>query len=304
MSKYSANDNLIMTLIVNGYHFKDFIRVSPDHSVVIFYKYDQFGAEMWYSVLVSEKLPSTSVIETLKRTSDRNNSKPFIICDNELNVNYDSYTFDEFYEKIGGVVNTGLILNPNLSEIMTDLGQNRLPKGLEGKPDDLLEIYSKECFQFLIKTPVRRYGKDRSFESLPDGIVLGKDSTAFLFDSKAYKDGFEFSSDDINRFEKYVNDFKDRYGRLFEIKSFLVISGKFNDSSTSIQGRSLELMSRVQVPISCISTEDLAKMVNIIHNNSGFQQSINWNRIFVNPMIRSTDLNTQINKLKKDNIIQ
>jgi len=304
MTKFSKNDDLIITLIINGYHLKDYIRVSKDYNIIVFYKYDSFGAEIWYSVLLSEKTPSTGVLETLRRTATRNKSKPFIICETELNLEYDSYTFDEFYEKIGGVVNIGLVLNPNLSKIMIELGHNILPNGLEGKPDDLLEIYSKECFQFLFKTPVRRYGKDRSFESLPDGIVLGNNSTAFLFDSKAYKDGFDFSSDDINRFEKYVNDFKTRYGRLFEIKSFLIISGEFNDSDKSIQNRSFELMSRVQVPISCISSGDLAKMVITILNNSSFQQSINWNRIFVNPVIKLSNLTTQINKLKKDKIIE
>lgn len=303
MNEFSTNDNLIITLIVNGYHFKDFIRVSPDHNIIIFYKYDRFGGEIWYSVLISEKYPSISILETLSRTASRNNSKPFIICDIELIVEYDSYTFDEFYNEIGGVVNTGLVLNPNLSKIMIDLGHNKLPKGLEGKPDDLLEIYSKECFQFLFKTSVRRYGKDRSFESLPDGIVLGKDSTVFLFDSKAYKDGFEFASDDINRFEKYVLDFRLRYKHLFSIKSFLVISGEFNDSDKSLQDRSMELMSRVQIPVSCITSGDLAEMVAIIINNSGFQQSINWNRIFVESVIKVSSLSTQIGKLKKDKII-
>lgn len=303
MTKFSKNDNLIITLLVNGYHLRDFLRVSKNHNIIVFNKYDSFGAEIWYSVLLSEKIPSTGILERLNRIAERNKYKPFIICDTELKLEYDSYTFDEFYEKIGGVVNTGLVLNPNISEIMIELGHNILPKGLEGKPDDLLEIYSKECFQFLFKTAVRRYGKDRSFESLPDGIVLGNDSTAFLFDSKAYKDGFEFKSDDINRFEKYVKDFKSRYKHLFSIKSFLVISGKFNDSENSIQKRSMELMSRVQVPISCISSGDLAEMVSIIINNSDYQQSINWNRIFVDSLIKLSSLNTQIGKLKKDKII-
>lgn len=303
MTIFSKSDKLVITLIVNGFHLEDFTRISKDHSIVSLKKYDGFGAKILYAVLISKKKPSSAIIERLKKIASSKKYSPFIICVEELNLTYDSYTFDEFYKKIGGVVNTGLVLNPELKGIMKSLGHNKLPLGLDGRPEDLLEIYSKECFQFLFKTPVRRYGIDRSFESVPDGIILCNNTTAYLFDSKAYEGGFKFKSDDINRFERYVEDFNSKYSHILKIKSFIVISGDFKDSESSLSNRSMELMSRTQVPISCVSSETLAEMVRIIVDNPKYQQSINWSRILVKPLVKLASLNKQIENLEKDKII-
>ncbi len=220
-----------------------------------------------------------------------------------LELDFDSYTYEEFYKKIGGVVNTGLVRSPVLSGLMNNLGLNLLSEGLEGAPNDLLEIYSKECLQYLFKSPARRYGKDRSFERLPDGVLLVKNISAFLFDSKAYSNGFEFTSDDINRFEKYIEDFSEKYSHLFAVKSFIVISGRFNDSDEAILNRSTDLLSRAQVPIACIQAKTLAEMVAEIMKKPEFQQSIDWNQIFVKPVVKLSNLTSQIKKIEKDKII-
>ena len=42
-----------------------------------------------------------------------------------------------------------------------------------------------------------------------------------LFDSKAYKDGFDIKSDDINRFAFYVNDFNSHIQIILETFTLL-----------------------------------------------------------------------------------
>src|SRR5262249_52968181 len=153
-----------------------------------------------------------------------------------------TYTRDEFFGFFGGIINTGLILIPNLPQILDQLGHNKLPNGLTGDPDDLQELYVKECLQFIMESPTRRYGIDRCFESLPDGVVLSKEGFMLLFDSKSYSKGFSFEADDIKRFKSYVEDFRHRYSGLFgNILSFVVVTGEFKDSAGAIAGRSNEL---------------------------------------------------------------
>ena len=289
--------------MVNGYHLLSYSRISTSYNILVLYKYDSFGAEIRYSILLTDKIPSNGILGSLTKIKNRTNSKEFAISQMNLELDFDSYTYEEFYKKIGGVVNTGLVRSPVLSGLMNNLGLNLLSEGLEGAPNDLLEIYSKECLQYLFKSPARRYGKDRSFERLPDGVLLVKNSSAFLFDSKAYSNGFEFTSDDINRFEKYIEDFSEKYSHLFTVKSFIVISGKFNDSDEAILNRSTDLLSRAQVPIACIEAKTLAEMVAEIMKKPDFQQSIDWNQIFVRPVIKLSNLTSQIKKIEKDRII-
>ena len=45
---------------------------------------------------------------------------------------------------------------------------------MAGKPDDMLELYSEECLEYMLECPVRRYGQERRFERLPDGLALGR----------------------------------------------------------------------------------------------------------------------------------
>src|ERR1700761_5478336 len=96
----------------------------------------------------------------------------------------------------GGLVNTGLILIPSLDDILESLGHNTVYPGLVGEADNLHELYVKECLQYMLQSPTRRYGSDRLFEKLPDAAVLSKERFIVLVDAKAYSTGFEFKADD------------------------------------------------------------------------------------------------------------
>ncbi|MEM7510671.1 MAG: hypothetical protein AAF388_07045 [Bacteroidota bacterium] len=292
---------LLVTLMVNSYNLNAVERVSPVCSILNVYKYDLFGGETRYSIVLTDAITNT-IATRADRASLSYNSTTFgigKIATDKMTW----YTQDLFYNKIGGSVNQGLILNPDLPVLMKQFGHNSLPDGIAGKAEDFLEQYSKECLQYLLQVPVRRYGIDRSFESLPDGVVLGQD-LVMIFDAKAYSAGFPFGSDDVNRFEKYVNDFKKKYGHIFpQVNSFLVVSGQFNDSNNSIQGRSNELLSRCQTPICCLTTEDLGKTVQLFLSNPGYRRSIQWKRMFTNIRLKYSEVEAAFRKVQKDQII-
>jgi len=295
--------NIISTLITNGFHISKVERVSGKSQIINAYKFDRLGAEIRYSLLFSDNSGNDTIINYLQKIAKSYNSLPIIICDKIKTTECKCYTKDEFYKTLGGYVNTGLILIPNLSVILNDLGHNKLPLGLAGEPDDLHEIYIAECLQFIMSSPTKRYGIDRLFESLPDGVVLGKDKYMILLDSKAYSNGFDFSSDDIKRFASYISDFNQRYSSFFgSIFSFVVVSGEFNDSIKSIENRSEELYKLSNCRISCIKSKVLGEIVELIKTRPEIRLSIDWKNIFTETIVETKHVQKEITRIVKDKI--
>jgi hypothetical protein len=203
----------------------------------------------------------------------------------------------------GGIINTGLVLIPRLSDILDSLGHNSVPSELSGKADDLHEMYVKECLQFVMESPTRRYGMDRSFESLPDAAVLCKDGFMLLVDSKAYSNGYSFSADDLKRYKSYVEDFRMRYSQfLGPVFSFVVVSGHFIDSNDSIQNRSDEFYKICQCKISCIESKEVGIITEFLRKSPAIRSAINWKNIFSELIISNKTIETEISRIKKDSI--
>ncbi len=295
--------NIITTFVINDFHLVNNNRPVKNCLNVIALKYDKLGAQILYSFLFIKGDLIDSVKKSHLQNSKTNSLTPIIVSETKITDDCINYTYEEFSEKIGGLVNTGLILLDNISEIIYQLGHHELPIGLDGTPDELLEIYVKEILQFLLTSPAKRYGSDRRFESLPDGIVLGKD-LIIQFDSKSYSSGFGFSLDDIERFSKYVNDFNRRYsGILNRVFSFVVVTGKFNDSEESIENRKKTFYQKCQTSLSCIDCNNLSSILNLVKRNLKCRESIDWKEIFSNTIITKELLEKEIKRISKDNII-
>ncbi|MGD0589998.1 MAG: hypothetical protein ABSA44_04260 [Bacteroidota bacterium] len=294
--------NTIATLVTNGFHIYKVDRLSPENLAVSTYKFDRLGAEVRYTIMFSDDTIETPSMKSLITISKSYSSKPLFVNDHIQHSGCANYTNKSFFEFFGGIINTGLILIPNLPEILDELGHNRLPKGLARDPDDLHELYASDCLQFLLASPSRRYGKERLFESLPDGVVLGK-NLMILFDSKAYSGGFEFTADDIKRFASYVNDFNIRYSQFFgRVFSFTVVSGHFNDSQQSISNRSDELYRLCNCKISCITSNELGTIVQMLQNTPDERVSIEWRNIFSEIVIEKKIIQQEINRIQKDKV--
>ena len=155
----------------------------------------------------------------------------------------------------------------------------------------------------MLQSPARRYGKDRLFESLPDGIIVCKNRTMILYDSKAYANGFDISSDDINRFASYVQDFNKRYSSLLgSVFTFSVISGKLNSSLKSIETRSKQLYKKCKCNLSCITSRELGNIVQVLQKEHHIRASILWENVFSELMIDISTVQDEIDRIKKDNL--
>jgi hypothetical protein len=149
----------------------------------------------------------------------------------------------------------------------------------------------------------RRYGKERAFESLPDGAVLGKRLT-ILFDAKAYGGGFNPSADDLKRFQSYIEAFNHKYEHVTsKVFSFVVVSGHFDVGEQALTDRSEELYEMCQTKLTFITSKELAQMIATLLSAAHIHPSVNWKKIFVKPVPKLRELTNQIASIKKDNII-
>jgi len=295
--------NFVSTFITNGFEIEQMERFPKGNIIFNILKLDKLGAVVKYSILFTKDKDESSLTDSLITFSKTFASKPLIISDNFVSVNCTTHIFQKFYDFFGGIINTGLILIPNLPDILEELGLNKLPAVLQGDAFDLHELYVKECFQFILQSPTRRYGKDRLFESIPDGIVICKNGMMILYDSKAYSKGFDFTADDIKRFASYVDEFNKRYSAVLgKVFTFTVITGKLNPTQKTIGNRSKELYKKCNCNLSCITSRELGNIVQLLQKEPDIRVSILWKNIFAELIIDAALVQKEITRIKKDNL--
>ncbi len=295
--------NIVSTFITNGFVVDQMERFPQGNIIFNILKMDKLGAVVKYSILFTKDITETSLTTSLLTISRTFSSTPLIISDNFISSECNTHTFQKFYDFFGGIVNTGLILIPNLPDILEELGLNKLPAVLQGDAFDLHELYVKECFQFILQSPTRRYGKDRLFESIPDGIIICKNGMMILYDSKAYSKGFDFTADDIKRFASYVDEFNKRYSAVLgKVFTFTVITGKLNPTEKAIGSRSKELYKKCNCNLSCITSRELGNIVQLLQKEPDIRVSILWKNIFAELIIDTALVQKEITRIKKDNL--
>lgn len=302
MSKEEIS-NIVSTFITNGFVVDQMERFPQGNIIFNILKMDKLGAVVKYSILFTKEMTETSLTTSLLTISRTFSSTPLIISDNFISSECNTHTFQKFYDFFGGIVNTGLILIPNLPDILEELGLNKLPAVLQGDAFDLHELYVKECFQFILQSPTRRYGKDRLFDSIPDGIVICKNGMMILYDSKAYSKGFDFTADDIKRFASYVDEFNKRYSAVLgKVFTFTVITGKLNPTEKAIGNRSKELYKKCNCNLSCITSRELGNIVQLLQKEPDIRVSILWKNVFAELIIDTALVQKEITRIKKDNL--
>lgn len=296
MSKFNNIKYLFENLFINKYDLTYAKRLSSQTLLVKAERKDEFGIKSNYEFLFFTEKVDLDYIEKFKKNDNVN--RLFIGCSGQEGIDFSE---EQFLNKLTINIDSGIYLNPDLEKILVALGHNALPEKMLGVPADLLEVYSKECLQFLLGGKGRRYGNERIFESLPDGAILSE--VVLLFDGKAYKDGYSPSADDIKRFTSYVEEFNRKYSHfLGKVFSFVIISGHFEVSDESLMQRSRELYESCQTTLSFIDSKRLASLVSMIVNNMGVKNSINWKKIFSHHLPNADLLIEQINAIKKDKI--
>jgi hypothetical protein len=300
--------NVVRTLLLNGYAIDSFARPAAGASLLRVRKRDALGAEARTALLFSETV-SLGLRRRLTGEAQQHGATALLVFTRGTRsaaaTSIREIPLSEFYNILGGEVRTDRILVPNLSNIMSELGHNRLPPSFSGKPDDLLEIYCEECLEFLLECPVRRYGQERRFEPLPDGLALGRNKFNLYFDAKAYGSEFHPTADDIRRFASYVKDFNLRYSSYVgPISLFLLISGSFSSDKNAIDDKISEFQAECATPMAFIRASDLAHLVSECANSIPNRAAINWRRVFAAQTFDVKRFRDELNRIRKDSIIR
>ena len=265
---------------------------------------DEFGVSHKYCFALFEHDPVPEQIELAKLSASRKKSGLVIIGTTSSIEGISCVEWDRFVNLFGGFIFSSSPLEPEFSSQLIELGHNKLPIGLEGRPDDLFEIYVRNALEFIFGCRVIRYGQDRRFEARPDGIVIQNFRFSALFDAKAYSDGYEVSENSIRQFKSYVEDFKRMYSSFFDINAFIVVSGFFPHDSATLERRSRELQATVNTPLIFLSADVLSQIINLFLNHASLRRSINWRRVFVNPIINAKIVENEIKTILKDKVIK
>lgn len=297
---------VIRTLLLSGYHIHAFERPTPKSFCASVTKHDRLGAIVRVNLLfLSES--SKALLQRAEKDARIARSTLVVVT---LSPNLDlpkeivRYSLADFFEVLGGEVRTGRIFDTNLVSIMDELGHNKSPADVPGKPDDLLELYSEECLEYLLECPVRRYGQERRFEPLPDGIALGRNKFNLFFDAKAYSNGFHPTADDIRRFASYVVDFNNRYrNHVGAISVFLVISGSFSEDVNALKEKASEFLVESSTPLVMIKACDLASAIKLVRSANCRRTAINWRRILIPEVVDIARLEGEFRRVTKDDII-
>lgn len=292
----------VRTCAVNGF-ILDGARRSPGNVVLELHKYDSFGVRVDYAIAIFRDEPTQAALSGISKSAEFKRQQLVIIS--PVGGDPPHLTPQQFFTILGGPVDYSDLLDPALPELLEHLGFNRLPKGLEGDPEDLLESYVRICLQYLLGRRAHRWGIARRFEALPDGLAFGPDGLMLLFDAKSYADGFPIDAKVMRAFQEYVDNFHEKYEDLLgRLHSFLLISGKFTQQPAQLAQRSSELYSKSRVPICFLTSRALGEMVQLLLKSPRLRHSIDWRSIFSQPVADSSYLEKQIKALMKDSLIE
>ena len=160
----------------------------------------------------------------------------------------------------------------------------------------------KEGLEFLLESRGWHYGQDRLFESVPDGIVLGK--LNLYFDGKAYKEGYHPSADDIKRFAGYVNEFNERYATsVGRIHSFVVVSGSFTAKKNALEKKATDFYARCSTQLCYVTAADFGQIVTQVRLTSVNRSALKWANVFSQLRIEPTSIASELRRITKDRII-
>lgn len=302
MDTKAQSNHIIRTLMACRFQLVSGTR-KPSYMLLEMERYDEFGHKSPYMFAQCERKLSESEILGLKSIAETK-GVPLVIIGEIDGNNRGVVCISEsrLFGKLGGAIQSFLPLEPDYGDHLTVLGRNALPDGLLGEADDLFEIYVQQGLEFLLQERVVRYGQERNFEVVPDGLITSN-SFVFLYDCKAAKDGYAFGRDSIRQFSDYVKSFHQRYSAYApRIHSFLVVSGFFKSPDT-LNDRSQELYAECQVPLACLTSDEMKLIVELFTAQPTFRRSVDWKKIFSSVIITADAVRKNLEERKKDKVI-
>jgi hypothetical protein len=160
--------------------------------------------------------------------------------------------------------------------------------------------------QFLLTSRIVRYGQERRGEVVPDGAgFLGASAPAFLYDAKAYSDGYEVGRDSIRQFADYVRAFHAKYEvHLGRAHAFLVISGHFKNDASSMAARSQELYAECQAPLVFLRAAELGRSCALLAQRPAYRTVLNWRVLLSRPEVTAAAVQDALGAAERDRLVR
>jgi hypothetical protein len=291
----------VRTLITGGFILESAHR-NPGYAILSMMRRDEFGQIHHYCFVIAEDLLSTTQIEAARIAATHEHA--ILVLVGPVSTKDTSIPWQRFMNIFGGPVLDMTPLEPEFPDRLVQLGHNILPPGLHGEPSDLYELFVRAALEFVLGMRVIRYGQDRLFEARPDGISLPDHGFTALFDAKAYKDGYEVTTTTLRQLQEYVVDFSKRYNAyLPRLNTFILISSTFQQKDDALETKSRDLLASCGVPITFVTSNVLAQVIRIFIENPAARRSVNWSRIFADPILDIGRVQTELRTVLRDGII-
>lgn len=294
---------IMRTLITGGFIVRRVDR-HASHLQIESVRYDEFGIPVRYLISIGDPKFNDATEKALKKVAITG-SQNLLLVECVAPVRAGALVLDDFLRKLGGPVNTWLPLATDFTRIMDELGHMKLPKGTIGRPDDLFEESVKQALQFAFGSRVIRYGQERRFENVPDGVGFPKHNLTVMYDAKAYTKGYPFSKESIRAFSEYVNDFNKRYAHYVNpVYAFIVVSGHFEDSKSALESRAGQLYAECSTKLVCVQASELASACKAIERKPTYRGSLNWRSILSSTTLRSAKIQKELSRISKDKVLR
>jgi hypothetical protein len=297
----------IRTLVGAGFTITN-TTTKPNYFVAHASRSDEFGiASKYVFGYGTARLLSAADCATLSKLARESNASLVVAGETMATPVEGAFviTKEDLLAKLGGPVASLLPFEPEYSAQLCTLAKNQLPADMVGKADDLFEKYVHAGLQFLLRGRVLRYGQERRFEALADGVVLNSSAALMLYDCKAADPTYEITRNTIRQFADYTKDFRARYGRyLEEPHAFLVVAPEFQDDAAVLQNRSNELYAACRIPLVCMRANTLGSCVSLCVDHLLYRMAIDWKKVFSPPLVKVQSLKQQLTARIKDGVIR
>lgn len=291
-------------LIGSGFALRA-VEPKPNYHLFKVERTELLGTRVKYHIAIASSAFAKADVDSLLKGATMGQAALVLVGDCDVDTGeIPLLTPEQLADRLGGPILSLLPFEEDYGNRLVQLGRNSLPIGLSGDTSDLFEKYVHAGLQFIFYSRVIRYGQDRRFEKVADGVALG-DSPLILYDAKAYGSGYEVGADSIRQFADYVNSFHRRYRTtLGQLTSFLVISGTFSQGQQALDAKSGDMRASAGgVGLCFITAEVLAYMVAALVHHPSRRSAIDWNRLLVRPVLTIPAFNAEVGVTERDGAI-
>lgn len=185
-----------------------------------------------------------------------------------------------------------------------ELVKKKVPRGLRGKPEDLLEDYIFMLFEGVFGLEGTQWGHMKRGKSLPDGyFLIPQTMHMFLYDAKSSSGPYKMNIAEQRKFTDYTQKGKQQAAALGrDLKYFLAIAGSFKGD---LKKRASKFEGETGIKLVCMRAEDLCAFAELVKQQTKTwptgtepRRIIKWGELFSlgKPVIKAED----IEKIKKD----